>query len=334
MKKIALISFFLSMILAQDDKPFSISVLSDLSFSTTDSSFNSSGLELVAMGHLRPNVMVMAYLHTPLNGYKSTVEEVYLNFMISQLKLGYFRPDIGILNKVHKHTLNFISKPNAISYMFGSHSWSSLGFSYKTDLPLPWESKFGIGLLKNGIGEENNASYHSHELLPAIKDSIDGFSSLVTINNQFKMLNNQTLSIGLNHVTGREKEISGLDIKFIDRTDEFISWFIQGEYFIGNISSLHHGIAHHPDEKLTVGYLMFGRQFDKKYHLGLIIDNWSYHLRQSQGTSISIYGDYAPNGDDLVFRFKLMKDEKIDFNGMNGILEMSWALGPHRPKRY
>ena len=92
MKNILIITFFISLSLAQSDKPFSISVLSDISFSSTDSSFNSSGLELVAMSHLRPNVMAMAYLHTPLDGSQSTVEEVYLNFMISQIKLGYFRP--------------------------------------------------------------------------------------------------------------------------------------------------------------------------------------------------------------------------------------------------
>ena len=67
MKNILIITFFLSLSLAQSDKPFSISVLSDISFSSTDSSFNSSGLELVAMSHLRPNVMAMAYLHTPLD---------------------------------------------------------------------------------------------------------------------------------------------------------------------------------------------------------------------------------------------------------------------------
>ena len=79
---------------------------------------------------------------------------------------------------------------------------------------------------------------------------------------------------------------------------------------------------------------MIGRQFNQKYHLGLIVDNWSYKLRTSQGTSVSIYGDYAPSGDDLVFRLKLMKDEQIAFSGFNGIIEMSWALGSHRPKRY
>jgi len=29
-----------------------------------------------------------------------------------------------------------------------------------------------------------------------------------------------------------------------------------------------------------------------------------------------------------------MKDEQIAFSGFNGIIEMSWALGSHRPKRY
>ena len=334
MKNILIITFFLSLSLAQSDKPFSISVLSDISFSSTDSSFNSSGLELVAMSHLRPNVMAMAYLHTPLDGSQSTVEEVYLNFMISQFKLGYFRPDIGIQNKIHKHTLNFISQPNAIAYLFGSHSWASLGFTFKRNFPTPWESKLGVSLLKNGIGEGDNSKGHSHAISTTSIDSIDGFSSLITIKNQFKILNNKTLSLGLNHVTGREKEISGFDIKFTDRTDQFISWFIQSEFFVGKISNLHHGIAYHPDEILTIGYIMIGRQFNQKYHLGLIVDNWSYKLRRSQGTSISIYGDYAPSGDDLVFRLKLMKDEQITFNGFNGIIEMSWALGSHRPKRY
>ena len=79
---------------------------------------------------------------------------------------------------------------------------------------------------------------------------------------------------------------------------------------------------------------MVGRQFSKKYHLGLLVDHWSYKMRAAQGTTIGVYGDYVPDGDNLVFRFKLMKDEQIDNDGMYGIIEMVWSLGYHKPKRY
>ncbi|MED5433628.1 MAG: hypothetical protein VYB52_02135, partial [Candidatus Neomarinimicrobiota bacterium] len=43
-------------------KNISISALSDLSISSQDSSFRSHGLELVLMGNIQPNAMVMAYV--------------------------------------------------------------------------------------------------------------------------------------------------------------------------------------------------------------------------------------------------------------------------------
>jgi hypothetical protein len=57
-------------------------------------------------------------------------------------------------------------------------------------------------------------------------------------------------------------------------------------------------------------------------------------LKATQGTSIGLYGDYVPDEDNLVFRFKLMKDKQADNDGMYGIIEMSWSLGSHKPKRY
>ena len=42
----------------------------------------------------------------------------------------------------------------------------------------------------------------------------------------------------------------------------------------------------------------------------------------------------VPDEDNLVFRFKLMKDKQTDNDGMYGIIEMSWSLGSHKPKRY
>ena len=120
-KKLAIKLLVLSLSLAQESNPFSLSILSDISFSSKDSSFNSSGLEFVAMGNLRPNAHVMAYFHSPINGDPATVEEVYVVFMAAQIKLGYFRPDVGILNKTHRHTINFISSGNlllASTYIF------------------------------------------------------------------------------------------------------------------------------------------------------------------------------------------------------------------------
>ena len=333
-KKLAIKLLVLSFSLAQESNSFSLSILSDISFSSKDSSFNSSGLEFVAMGNLRPNAHVMAYFHSPINGDPATVEEVYVVFMAAQIKLGYFRPDVGILNKTHRHTFNFISSPNAMNYMFGPHSWASLGLKINTELPTPWKSNIGMSLLQNGVGEEMNEQDHSHEISLAYVDSVDGYSSLITFKNQFDLFGDKILFVGLNYIGGRGKEFSGGDFKFINRINQFSSWVVQSEYFIGNISSLHHGISYHPDETLSSGYFMVGRQFSKKYHLGLLVDHWSYKMRAAQGTTIGVYGDYVPDGDNLVFRFKLMKDEQIDNDGMYGIIEMVWSLGSHKPKRY
>ena len=333
-RKLVIKLLLLSVTLAQENNFFSLSILSDISFSSKDSSFNSNGLEFVAMGNLRPNAHVMAYFHSPINGDPPTVEEVYVVFMAAQMKLGYFRPDVGILNKTHRHTFNFISSPNAMNYMFGPHSWASLGIKINQELPTPWKSNIGMNILQNGVGEGMNMQDHSHGLSPTYVDSVDGFSSLITLKNQFNLYGDKILFVGLNYIDGRGKEFYGGDFKFINRINQFSSWFVQSEYFIGNISSLHHGISYHPEETLSAGYFMLGKQFNKKYHLGLLADHWSYKLKATQGTSIGLYGDYVPDEDNLVFRFKILKEKQTDNDGIHGIIEMSWSLGSHKPKRY
>jgi hypothetical protein len=341
MKNFFLLLILISKTITQDmdTEKFSLSILSDLSISSKDSAFNSSGLEFVIMGKVKSNAMVMAYATNHLNGEPTTIEEVYIDFvklspLIKQFKFGYYRPHVGILNKQHSHTFNFISIPNAVNYLFGPHAWSSLGFSIGVSLPLSWKNKLNIDLLQNSVGESTSTQGHYHGSPSAYADSVKGFSSTITFKQNINLSENQTLSLGVNSISGRGKTLNGYDLQFIQRINQYRSITIQGEYFSGNISNLHHGITYHPNELLKSGYIMVSRQFDQKYHLGFIADYWSYRLKDEKGISKWVYGAYAPNGENFVIRFKLAKDELFDEKSFNVIINATWSLGPHKPQRY
>ena len=96
------------------DNSISISALADLSVSSQDTAFQSHGLEIVMMGKITPNSMVMAYIANHKGG-GAIAKEFYANFntplkFISSYKIGYFRPNFGIINRQHEHTYNFMKK--------------------------------------------------------------------------------------------------------------------------------------------------------------------------------------------------------------------------------
>lgn len=275
----------------------------------------------------------MAYLHSPLNDGSPSVEEVYVDLDISKLKFGYFRPGIGIINKTHSHTYNFISDPNSINKLFGSHSWASLGMQLGFNIPSPGESRLDLAVFQNNIGEISSASSHSHGLKISA-DSLAGLVSVSTLKNNIDLRGLGRFSWGVSNTYGRGKAIQGVDFRLKGMKNKFQFWIIQGEFFEAKISERLHGIAYHPDETLTANYLLIGRQFNKSSHLGIIIDDWSYALKQTKGSSYGFYSAYTPAGDDFVVRFKYLTDKINNKLNHTQTVQFSWALGKHRPQRY
>jgi len=336
LKNIINLYFLLLITVGYSQQNFSLSILSDISFSNKDSTFNSSGVELVGMGKPYPNIMIMAYLHFPFNNDKVSIEEVFLDLKNNlDLKLGYFRPNIGFLNKTHKHTYNFISSPNSIKYLIGDHSWSSLGISAGYELPLKWKNQISINILKNTIGEESKTSFHDHNFTNSIQDTINNQLAYGLIFKQGFIINNQLkVKTGFNHINGREKSMNGISFQLRNDTNQYKFWLIQGEFFKANISDYHNGLSYHPNEKLVSKYLLLGRQFNKNFHLGFIFDQWIYDLKDFQGSSKSLYISFAPKNDDFVVRFKISENETIYGRSPLGIIQLNWSLGPHTPQRY
>jgi len=319
-------------------KNISISALSDLSISSQDSSFRSHGLELVLMGNIQPNAMVMAYVTNHFAGGGASVEEVYIDFkkpsrFTSNIKLGYFRPNFGIINKQHEHTYNFMSAPKSITNLFGMHGWSTLGISTISNLPLAWENYFSINILQNSIGEASNYSGHHHEPAVIESDSTTGFSLAFRFNQEFAINKSSKFALGLNMLNGREKESIGFDLQMKNQSKKYRSFLIQMEYYSSKIYSDHLGISYHPDEELASAYIIIGRQFNKKHHLGIIAEHWSYRLKDQESSSYGIYGAFAPFDDSIAFRFKLLNESGLN-NNSYVVLSAVWAIGPHKPQRY
>ena len=74
-----------------------------------------------------------------------------------------------------------------------------------------------------------------------------------------------------------------------------------------------------------------GRQFNKKFHLGVLANQWAYHLKSTSGNSAAIYFAYAPRGDSWVIRGKIINESD---SLLKGVIQLNWALGTHKPQRY
>ncbi len=316
--------------IAEDKLPFSLSVLSDFSYSSEDSAFRSTGLEWVSMGKLGKQTMVMAYLHSPING-TPMVEEVFVDYKSSkQVKVGYFRPNIGWLNKAHFHTYNFISSPQGYRLLMGENHWASLGTSAGISLPLPWKSEISAQLLNNHFGEVEIEDGHSHGII--LSDSLrQGMVSGISSVHSFTSISHGTITLKASTLSGRSKKLQGLAIQWKYKNDPYRSWIIQGEYLKGDISDSHHGISFHPDEELNTAYILLGRQFNKKLHLGVLVDQWAYRLKSTSGYSAAIYFAFAPINDSWVIRGKIVNE--LD-SQLKGVIQFNWALGTHKPQRY
>ncbi len=316
--------------IAENKHPFSISILSDFSYSFEDSAFRSSGLELVSMGKLGTQTMVMAYLHSPLNG-SPMVEEVFVDYNgAHQIKVGYFRPNIGWMNKAHFHTYNFISSPRGYRLLMGEAHWASLGAVAGKSLPLPWKSKISAQLFNNHFGEVDIQDGHSHGI--TISDSLrQGMVNGISTTHSFTPISHGTITLKAGTLSGRSKKLQGLAIQWKYKNDPYRSWIIKGEYLKGDISDSHYGISFHPDEELNTAYILLGRQFNKKFHLGVLANQWAYHLKSTSGNSAAIYFAYAPRGDSWVIRGKIINESD---SLLKGVIQLNWALGTHKPQRY
>ena len=315
----------------------SISALGNLSISSQDTAFRSHGLEMVIMGKINPNAMVMAYVTNHLSGGTSA-EEFYVNFenpskFISSYKFGYFRPNFGIINTQHEHTYNFMNSPKSISRLFGNHGWASLGASSQITLPLKWDSYINISILQGSFGENVNLNSHNHNQAISSSDSVGGFSYLARLDQSYFITKSTNIALGLNYLSGRDKESRSVDFVLKSRADKYQYFLIQSEYYSSKISSKNHGIAFHPDEELATGYVIVGKQFDKKYHFGFIADHFSYRLMGEKSAALGFYGAIAPFDDSIVFRIKYVNEPDTN-NGNYLALSAVWSLGSHKPQRY
>ena len=319
------------------DNSISISALADLSVSSQDTAFQSHGLEIVMMGKITPNSMVMAYIASH-RGEGAVAKEFYANFntplkFISSYKIGYFRPNFGIINRQHEHTYNFMNTPKSIASLFGNHGWASLGISVQTQVPLIWNNYFNLSILQNSFGENISSNMHNHNQPIASVDTVSGFSYASRFDQSFRITDKAKISLGINYLNGRNKESKSIDMKIKSYSGKYQYFLFQSEYYASRISAKNHDIAYHPDEELVSAYAIVGRQFNRYYHFGFLFDYQSYSLKDIKSNTYGFYGAFAPFDDSLVFRFKLMNDP--DIKSQNYItFSAVWSIGPHKPQRY
>ena len=329
MRKIFPFLLLLTVIFAQTTVNPDISVIGDLFLKTdgSESSFNSSGIELAIQGYVNPFARADVYLHKHNDESPIHMEEAVLSIerglpLNLGLRTGKFRPDFGKINQEHMHTYCYILPSIPVQGTIGNEMWSSIGIEGSLLLPLPWYSNLSLGFFQKGI------SQHHHEHEEEQEETEVGNALSGRFSHFFDMSNDTHLEIGLSYYqefNGYENSIVGADYKFKWRPDTYRSFVMQGDYFYK---------SGHGGEIINAGYTWLNYQFNRVWNIGLILD-FSDDIEEEAYQSIGIFTGFSPVEESSVFRLRLHQAYHGDKEShLSLVAQIIWALGPHKPHQF
>lgn len=320
-----------TIIFAQTTVNPNISVIGDLIMETdgSESSFNSSGVELAIQGYVNPFARADVYLHKHNDESPIHLEEAFLSierglpFNLG-LKTGKFRPDFGKINMEHSHTYYYILPSVPIQNMIGNEMWGTLGVEGSLLLPLPWYSNISIGIFQSGISQHP----HGHEEEHEHEETDVGNALSGRLSHFFNLNHNTHLEIGTSYyqeINGQENSIIGADYKLKWRPNTYRSFVFQGDYFRKS----------GPGGEITnAGYTWLNYQFNRIWNIGLIFD-FSDDIHEESYQSIGIFAGFSPVEESSVFRLRIHQAyHGAEDPQFSLVAQIIWALGPHKPHQF
>ncbi len=335
MRKIFPILLLFTIIFAQTTVNPDISVIGDLIAETdgSESSFNSSGVELAIQGYVNPFARADVYLHKHNDESPIHIEEAFLSierglpFNLG-LRTGKFRPDFGKINKEHSHTYYYILPSVPVQNTIGNEMWSSVGVEGNLLLPLPWYSNLSLGIFQKGISQHHHGHEEEHEHEHEHEETEVGNALSGRLSHFFDLSYDTHLEIGMSYyqeINGQESSIIGADYKFKWRPDTYRSFVLQGDYFH---KSTHEG------ERINAGYTWVNYQFNRIWNTGLILD-FSDDIEEESYQSIGIFAGFSPVEESSVFRLRLHQVyHGAEDPHLSLVAQIIWALGPHKPHQF
>lgn len=230
-----------------------------------------------AVGPYADGVAILAVPETP-GGFDAKFEELYAtinNYPFwdkppagLKVKLGRFRTEMGIINRLHTHDLPFITRPQVFDQFIGGGGYQSEGVSTQIFVPHPLPDPGTLQLTLQAVSDADK--------LRIASGAGDAENYVGNLHYQRSFARNHFLDVGLfgSHTRGsRTVNTYGLDVTYKYRPrqrGQYQSWIIGGEAFLGDSEP----VSPTGNNTEPFGYFLWTQyQFDQRWYAGVRYDH-------------------------------------------------------------
>ncbi len=211
-----------------------VASLADDSYMNDDDRFNLRGVDIDFSGDI--DNVAHAYFNLSYHDDDVDLEEGYLDIYKllpgkTDLRLGKFRVNFGLLNTIHPHALPQVDYPAVYRAYLGDEGYIDQGVGIAGAFPSPWKSPFHYTLQAvNGNRHDHNDENDKHDYEDDDDDNrhLKDFDDIVYVGrlwNEIKRSDDFGVKWGFSGLTGRFEDSSSSPRYYLEGIDLSFTWF-------------------------------------------------------------------------------------------------------------
>lgn len=199
---------------------------------TEDDRFDLRGVDIDFIGEI--DDVARAYFNISYHDDDLSLEEGYLDAwdvlpFKTDVRLGRFRVNFGLLNTIHPHALMQVDYPAIYRVFLGHEGYIDEGVGIAGEFPSLWKSPFSYTLqVVNGKRHEHDdEDEHEEDVTKSEYKRLKDFDDTVyigRIKNRIPLRDNLALDWGLSGLTGRFEETGDAPRYYLEGADLTLTW--------------------------------------------------------------------------------------------------------------
>ena len=220
--------------------------------------FDLRGVDIDFTGEI--DDVARAYFNISYHDDDLSLEEGYLDVwdvlpFKTDVRLGRFRVNFGLLNTIHPHALTQVDYPAIYRVFLGHEGYIDEGVGIAGEFPFLWKTPFSYTLqLVNGKRHEHgDEDEHEDRVYKRLKD-FDDTVYVGRLKNRLSLKDTLSLDWGLSGLTGRFEDTGDAPRYYLEGADLTLTWHPfqeqykrlqwQTEAFLSQIDGRHRETAH------------------------------------------------------------------------------------------
>jgi hypothetical protein len=207
--------------------------LADDSYMNDDDRFDLRGVDIDFSGNI--DNVARAYFNFSYHDDDVNLEEGYLDIYKllpgkTDLRLGKFRVNFGLLNTIHPHALPQVDYPAVYRAYLGEEGYIDQGIGIAGSFPALWKTPFNYSLqaVNGNRHEHSDDDVHSESEEEAQNKNLKDFDDIVYVGrlwNEIKRSGKLGINWGLSGFTGRFEDSSSSPRYYLEGIDLRFKWY-------------------------------------------------------------------------------------------------------------